>query len=154
MRCHGRERAVGDAVLALSVTPAPVSAFVRRLLRTGSGAALLVAIMVVGSIVLWVGTPLAWLWVGGQVQGVTGSLGAALAVAFAGVILTVTLLASLLSRLSDGYRVNRIARRGEDPGHVLLESVLVVSAGVSLAVFAVWFLVFAGASPAPIGISV
>jgi hypothetical protein len=34
----------------------------------------------------------------------------------------------------------------------VLESVLVVSAGITLAVFAVWFLLFAGASPVPIGI--
>ncbi len=130
-----------------------MSELARRLLRTGSGAVLLVAIMVTGSIVLWVGTPLAWLWIGAQVQGRTESLGAALGVAFVGVLVSVALLASLLSRLSDGYRFNRIARRGEDPGHVLLETVLVVSAGISLAVFAVWFCLFAGAAPAPVGIS-
>ena len=126
----------------------------RGLLRTGTGAVLLVSIMVLGSIVLWIGTPLAWLWIGGQVEGRTESLGVALGAAFGGVIITVGVLASLLSRLSDGYRVNSLARRGEDPGHGLLEAVLVVSAGVSLAAFAVWFLLFAGAAPAPIGISV
>lgn len=126
----------------------------RRLLRTGAGGVLLVSIMILGSIVLWIGAPLAWLWVGAQVQGATESLGMALAVAFVGVIITVTLIASLLSWLSNSYRDNRVARGGEDPGHVALEAVLVVSAGVSLAVFAVWFLLFAGAAPAPIGISV
>lgn len=127
---------------------------IRRLLRTGVGAALLIAIMVIGSIVLWAGTPLMWLWVGGQIQGDTQSLGTALAVAFAGLVITVALLASLLSRLSDGYRVNRVARGREDPGHVVLEGVLVVSAGLSLAAFAVWFFLFAGAAPAPIGIQI
>jgi hypothetical protein len=127
---------------------------IRGLLRTGVGAALLIAIMVIGSIVLWVGTPLMWLWVGGQVQGDTQSLGTALAVAFVGLVITVMLLASLLSRLSDGYRFNRVARGRGDPGHVVLEGVLVVSAGISLAVFAVWFFLFAGAAPAPIGINI
>ncbi len=126
----------------------------RGLLRTGVGAALLLSIMVIGSIVLWIGTPLMWLWVGSQVQGHTESLGDALAVAFAGVIVTVALLASLLSRLSDVYRNNRIARGRTDPGHVVLEAVLVVSAGVTVAVFAVWFFLFAGAAPAPIGIQI
>jgi hypothetical protein len=126
----------------------------RMMLRTGTGAVLVLAIMILGSIVLWVGTPLLWLWVGSQVQGSTQSLGTALAVAFVGVILTVTLLASVLSRLSDIYRGNRIARGGEDPGHVVLEGVLVVSAGITVAAFAVWFLFFAGAAPAPIGIQV
>jgi hypothetical protein len=127
---------------------------IRRLLRTTTGAVLLLSIMVIGSIVMWVGTPLMWLWIGSQVQGQTESLGSALAVAFVGVVITVMLLASLLSRLSDGYRLNRVARGGEDPGHVVLEGVLVVSAGVSIAVFAVWFFLFAGAAPAPIGINI
>ena len=34
----------------------------------------------------------------------------------------------------------------------MLEGVLVVSAGLTLAVFVVWFFLFAGASPVPIGI--
>lgn len=126
----------------------------RGLLRTGMGAILLLSIMVIGSIVLWAGTPLLWLWVGSQIQGDTESLGTALAVAFVGVVVSVMLLASLLSRLSDVYRANCVARGLPDPGHVVLEGVLVVSAGVSTAAFAVWFLFFAGAVPAPIGIQI
>jgi hypothetical protein len=34
----------------------------------------------------------------------------------------------------------------------VLEGVLVVSAGVALTGFAIWFLFFAGASPVPVGI--
>ena len=126
----------------------------RALLRTGTGAVLVLAIMIIGSIVLWVGTPLMWLWIASQVQGQTQSLGTALAVAFVGVIITIMLLASLLSRLSDIYRSNRMARGLQDPGHVVLEGVLVVSAGVTVTVFAVWFLFFAGAAPAPIGLQI
>jgi hypothetical protein len=124
----------------------------QRVLRTGTGAVLVMAIMVIGSIVLWVGTPLAWLWIGSQIQGATQSIGAALAAAFVGVIATILVLASLLTRLSDLYRANRVARGRGDPGHVVLESVLVVSAGVSLTAFTIWFFLFAGAAPAPIGI--
>ena len=124
----------------------------RRMLRTGVGAVLVMAIMVIGSIVLWVGTPLAWLWIGSQIQGATQSIGAALAAAFVGVIATILVLASLLTRLSDLYRANRVACGRGDPGHVVLETVLVVSAGVSLTAFTIWFFLFAGAAPAPIGI--
>jgi hypothetical protein len=126
----------------------------RALLRTGTGAIVLVSIMVLGSIVLWVGTPLLWLWIGSQVQGQTESLGDALAVAFVGVVITIMLLASVLSRLSDVYRANRMARGRGDPGHVVLEGVLVVSAGITMTVFAIWFFFFAGAAPAPIGINI
>jgi len=129
------------------------TAAVRTLLRTGAGAALLLTIMVTGSIILWAGTPLAWLWIASQIQGSTESLGLSIMVAFVGVIVTVLALATLLSRLSDVYRANCRARGLEDPGHVVLENVLIVSAGISLAVFGVWFLFFAGADPAPIGIN-
>lgn len=124
----------------------------RSALRTGTGAMLVIAIMVIGSLVLWVGTPLLWLWVASQIQGATESLGTALAAAFFGVVLTVTVLASLLARLSDVYRANCLARGLDDPGHVMLEGVLVVSAGVTIAAFLVWFFFLAGTSPVPIGI--
>lgn len=126
----------------------------RPLLRTGTGALLVVAIMFIGSLGLWVGTPLLWLWVGSQIQGATQSLGTALAAAFLGVVVTVTAVASLLSRLSDVYRANCLARGHDDPGPVMLEGVLVVSAGLTVAAFVIWFLFLAGTSPVPIGIHV
>src|ERR1035437_7678825 len=61
----------------------------RELLRTGAGAILVVLIMFIGSLGLWVGTPLLWLWVGSQIQGATSSLGTALGAAFLGVVLTI-----------------------------------------------------------------
>jgi hypothetical protein len=126
----------------------------RSLLRSGTGALLVVAIMFIGSLGLWVGTPLLWLWVGSQIQGATQSLGTALAAAFFGVVVTVTVVASLLARLSDVYRDNCLARGLNDPGHVVLEGVLVVSAGLTVVAFVVWFLFLAGTSPVPIGIHV
>jgi len=126
---------------------------VRSLLRTGAGATLVVLIMFIGSLVLWVGTPLLWLWLGSQVQGATDSLGAALGTMFIGAVVTVVLIAALLGKLSNTYRSNCRARGREDPGHVVLEGVLVVSAGLTLAVFAIWFLFFAGATPVPVGIN-
>jgi hypothetical protein len=123
----------------------------RTLLRTGTGAVLVVLIMFIGSLGLWVGTPLLWLYVGSQIQGVTESVGAALGSMFVGVILTVAVLASLLARLSDVYRANCVSRGNADPGHAVLEGVLVVSAGLTLAAFVIWFFFLAGASPVPIG---
>ncbi len=126
----------------------------RVLLRNGVGAALVVLIMFIGSFGLWVGTPLLWLWVGSQIQGQTESLGAALLAMLVGVLVTVTVLASVLAKLSDVYRANCLARGRDDPGHVVLEAVLVVSAGLTLAAFMIWFFLLAGASPVPIGIQV
>ena len=124
----------------------------RDLLRTGTGAMLVILIMFIGSLVLWIGTPLLWLWIGSQIQGATSSLGAALGAMFVGVIATIAVLASVLAKLSNVYRHNCQARGMDDPGHDVLEGVLVVSAGFTLAAFAVWFLFFAGTSPVPVGI--
>ncbi len=126
----------------------------RELLRTGAGAVLVVAIMFIGSLGLWIGTPLLWLWVGSQIQGATESLGAALGVMFVGVIATIALVASLLAKLSNVYRSNCLARGMNDPGHFVLEGVLVVSAGLTIVVFVVWFFFLAGTSPIPVGIQV
>jgi hypothetical protein len=123
-----------------------------NLLRTGTGAVLVVLIMFVGSFVLWVGTPLLWLWLGSQIQGATESLGTALGAMFIGVVATIALLATLLAKLSDFYRANCRARGLDDPGHFVLEGVLVISAAFTLAAFVVWFFFLAGTSPVPIGI--
>jgi hypothetical protein len=127
---------------------------VRTLMRNGVGAVLVVLIMFIGSLGLWVGTPLLWLYVGSQIQGATQSVSAALLAMFVGVIIQVTVLASLLARLSDVYRANCVARGQPDPGHGVLETVLVVSAGLTLTVFVVWFFLLAGAAPVPIGLHI
>ncbi len=125
----------------------------REFLRIGAGALLAVAIMFLGSLVLWLGTPLLWLWVGSQVQGSTASLGLALLVMGVGVLVTVWLLAVLLGRLSQSHRAHLIARGRADPGHRMLESVLISAAAVAVVAFGVWFLLFAGASPVPLGMN-
>jgi hypothetical protein len=125
---------------------------VRELLRTGAGAILVVLIMVIGSLVMWVGAPLLWLWLGSQIEGATSSLGASIGAAFLGAVLTIVLVAAVLSKLSNVYRANRQSRGLGDPGHFVLEVVLVISAGVALVAFVVWFFFLAGAEPLPIGI--
>ena len=126
----------------------------RELLRTGAGAVLVLLIMFIGSLGLWVGTPLLWLWIGSQIQGATSSLGAAIGASFIGVVVTIALVASLLGKLSNVYRAQLRRPRARRSRHVVLEGVLVVSAGLTLAAFVVWFFLFAGASPAPIGIQI
>jgi hypothetical protein len=123
----------------------------RSALRTSMGAVLVVLIMVIGSLVLWVGTPLLWLWIGSQIQAHT-SLGAAVGATFIGAVLTIVLVAAVLAKLSNFYRANCMARGQADPGHVVLEMVLVVSAGISLVAFVIWFFFLAGAEPLPVGI--
>jgi hypothetical protein len=124
----------------------------RDVLRTGAGAVLVLLIMVVGSLVLWVGAPLLWLWLGSQIEGATASVGAAIGSAFLGAVLTIVLVAAILAKLSNFYRANRVARGLDDPGHFVLEVVLVISASVALFAFVIWFFFLAGAEPLPVGI--
>jgi hypothetical protein len=126
---------------------------VRSSLRTGVGTGLVLLIMFIGSLGLWVGTPLGWLWIGSQIEGATDSLSTALGAMAIGVVATAGVLAAVLAKLSNTYRANRQARGLEDPGHVVLEGVLVVSARITLAVFVVWFFFFSGTDPIPLGLN-
>jgi hypothetical protein len=121
----------------------------RSLLRLGASAVLLVAIMLAGSLVLWVGIPLAWLWIGSQVQDATDSLGAAVAAMLVGVVVSIVLWLPVLSWLSDRYRRERVARGLDDTGNFALEVTMVLSAGIALVGFIGWFLLFSGATPLP-----
>jgi len=126
---------------------------VRRVLLTGGSGALLILIMLCGGIVLWAGIPLLWLYVGAQVQGSTGSLGAALLVVMVGVVVSIAAVVALLGWLSVKRGELRVARGLEDHGQVALEGVMAVSATIALLGFGAWFFLISGSSPLPTGLS-
>jgi bacteriorhodopsin len=127
---------------------------VRRALRTGTSGALLLLIMLVGSLVLWIGVPVGWLYIGSQVQGRTGSLGAALGAMMLGVLLSIGLIVPLLAWLNAKHEEVRVARGLEDHGQTALEAVMTVSAGVAVVGGGTWFLLFSGSSPLPAGLNI
>jgi uncharacterized membrane protein len=112
----------------------------------------LLGLMFASSLGLWIGVPLLWLFVAGRIQGATGSLGTAVAVALAGVIVSVLAAVRFLSWLAHRHAAAREARGLEDYGWAPLEGVLVTSTVVALVVFGVWFFVFSGAEPLPLGL--
>ena len=121
----------------------------RELLRSGGSGVLLLLIMLGGGVVLWVGIPLAWLYVGSLVQGETASLGVALAVMMVGVILSIAVLVPVLLWLNGKHCDLRASRGLDRHGQTALEAVMTVSAGIALAAFAAWFFLFSGTSPVP-----
>jgi hypothetical protein len=123
---------------------------VGRLVRFGSSALLLVLIMFVGSLVLWIGIPLGWLWIASQVQSATDSLGAALGAALFGVVVSIALMIPVLNWLSNKHREVQIARGHQDTGHLVLEMVMVTSAGLAIVLFGAWFFLLSGSSPIPV----
>ena len=118
-------------------------------MRAGESAALMLAIMFIGSLVLWVGVPLGALYVGSLVQAATESIGAAKVAMTLVVIGSLVMLLPFLGWLNRKHADVRAARGRQDLGPVALEGVMVVSAGIALVAFLVWFFLFAGASPLP-----
>lgn len=113
---------------------------------------LVLAIMFVGGLVLWIGVPVAWLWIGSQIQSATGSLGAAIGAMMVGVVASILLMIPVLSWLSHKHRQLRIARGLDDIGHFALEVVMVTSATVAVVLFSAWFLLLSGSSPIPLNL--
>jgi hypothetical protein len=126
---------------------------VRKVVQLGSSGLVLLLIMLIGGLVLWVGIPLAWLWIGSQIQAATGSLGAAVGAMMVGVVASIVLMIPVLGWLSNKHRSLLVARGQPDNGHLALEVVLVASATIAVVLFGAWFLLFAGSSPIPIGIN-
>ena len=118
-----------------------------RALNYGASVVLTGVIMVGASLLLWVGVPAGWLWIGSQIQGSTGSLGAAIGVMLLGAIVSIVALAWLLGWLNRVHEQLLEARGAERNGPPLLEVVLVVTAAVAILGFAIWFFVFAGPGP-------
>jgi len=134
----------------VSSRPAPDS--LRRALRASQAAGLLVAMMFLGSLVLWVGVPVAWLWIGSRLQNTT-SLATAIGAMMVGMLLSITLLLGVLGRLSRRHTELQ-ERRGVPEGETTaLELVLVSSAVVAVVGFFVWFFGFSGSSPIPLNLS-
>jgi hypothetical protein len=125
----------------------------------------LILLMVLGSLLLWIGIPVGWLWVGSQVASdsqQTG-LGTYLLVLVA-IVASMIVVGKALSSLNRVYgrvtgedphmRVrmpwHRSMRGEEDhrPPRQILDVVMVTSVGIALLVFLLWFALFAG-SPLP-----
>jgi hypothetical protein len=125
-------------------------------------AILLVLMMAVGSIVLWIGLPVGWVWVASRtVKSSQPSLGPYLLVLFA-TPLSMWLWSKLLFRLNDLYsrltgQTHQVhvqlpwhksmrGERGSTRQTTVLDWVMIVSVSVALTAFGIWFFFFAGSS--------
>jgi hypothetical protein len=109
----------------------------------------MLAIMFIGSLVLWVGLPIGCLYVGSRVQDATHSVAAAIVAMAAAVAAGIFVIVPMLGFLNRKHVEVRAARGLDTYGQAPLEGVLVISAGVALVGFAVWFFFFSGATPVP-----
>lgn len=110
--------------------------------------------MVVVALVLWVGVPFGWLWVGSQVQAETDSDSVALPLLTmaVGVALSIWLIVRLLGWLNLQHTHARERKGLETYGNVTLEGIMAYSAFLALVSFCIWFFLFSGSSPVPVNI--
>jgi hypothetical protein len=95
---------------------------------------------------LWGPQPLAWLWVGSQVDYRTDSVSLGIAVAFAGMIATLMLTLSLATRMDRVWRLLRRAA-GKDQREGMLTRIFSISAVLAGAAFLLWFFILHGPAP-------
>jgi hypothetical protein len=129
-----------------------VSARLHRLLVAAESASLLVVIMFFGSLVLWVGVPVGWLWVGSQLVPSSG-LATAVGAMMIGMLLTIAGLVTFLAWVNRKHIELQEARGYYGGQTTALELVMVASAVVAVFGFGVWFFGFSGSSPIPLNIS-
>ncbi len=119
----------------------------------------LIALMAVGSIALWLGVPLAWVYLASQLVETSQPTMGPYVMVLVGIPVTMIVVGKGLSRLNRIYgevtqttpvvRVrapwHKSMRDGRDSGHprTVLDVVMVVSVSLALTCFGVWFLLFA-----------
>jgi hypothetical protein len=137
-------RRPGTGPLKYRATPERGGAGRRR--ADAALAAAVLALIVVLCLTLWGPQPVAWLWVGSQVDYRTGSVTAGIALAFAGMIGTLMLTLALATRLDRAWRILRRAAGHEQRDGVLVR-VFGTTAVVAGLAFLVWFVVLEGPAP-------
>ena len=119
----------------------------RNLLRAGASGVLLLLMMLGAGLVLWIGVPVLWLYIGSQIQGSTGSIGTALGVMMVGVVVSIVAIVPLLGWLNRKHLELREARGLDTHGGTALEAVMTVSVAIAVIAFSIWFFVIAGPGP-------
>jgi hypothetical protein len=134
---------------ASRATPAARSGQPARDARAASFAAAAVLVLeVLGSAAMWLPIPLAWMWIGGRVFALTGSLAADGAVTFLGFVGSIYLAVQMLLRV-DGVWVGLRRRAGHDQEGGALSEVVAISATLGLLMFALWYYVLSDAYVLP-----
>jgi hypothetical protein len=95
---------------------------------------------------LFVPQPLGWLWVGSQVEYLTGYVTAGIGTIMLGCLASLMLTMALAKRVDHAWKlVRRAAGHRQERG--ALERIFASSVGIALLVFAVWFFVIHGPGP-------
>jgi hypothetical protein len=112
-----------------------------------NGVALVVALVMVAiNLCFWGPLPLAWLWVGAQVNYRTGSVSFGIFSAFLGLLLTLLAGLAVLKRLDAAWILVRRAA-GHDQRTGIIGPIFAVTAAVGATLFTLWLLFVGGLGP-------
>jgi hypothetical protein len=125
---------------------APERAGERRRRADAGLAALVLALEALVCLSLWGPQPVAWLWVGSQVDYHADSISLALLVTFLGMMATLMITLGIATRLDRAWRILRRAA-GHDQHDGMLPRIFAVTAIVALVAFSFWFWIIEGPSP-------
>jgi heme/copper-type cytochrome/quinol oxidase subunit 2 len=119
----------------------------RNVLRAGASGVILVLMMLGAGLVLWIGVPLGWLYIGSQVQGASESLGLAILVMMVGVVVSIAVIVPVLGWLNRKHLELREARGLDSHGQTALEAMMTVSVVIAVIAFTIWFFLIEGPGP-------
>src|SRR5918911_874630 len=125
---------------------APQRAGERRRRTDGFLAGVVLVLESLVCLTLWGPQPVAWLWVGSQVNYWTGSVTFGIAVAFAGMIATLMMTLGVGHRLDRLWRILRRAAGHEQRDGVLVR-IFAATAVVAGLAFLFWFVILEGPAP-------
>ena len=90
--------------------------------------------------------PLAWFWVGSQVQALTGYVTAGIGTIMLGTLASLLITVALARRVDVAWRLVRRAG-GHEQERGALERIFAISVAFALVAFTVWFLLIEGPGP-------
>lgn len=134
-------RRPGTAPLRYRAQPVTAGRGRRRLDRGLSAIILTVEIVLCAS--LWGPQPVAWLWVGSQLDYLSGSVVLGIVSAFIGMLITLFMTLAVLKRLDLWWKLVRRAG-GHEQREGMLERMFLVTAVLCGSAFTVWFFVIEG----------
>jgi hypothetical protein len=124
----------------------PERATGRRRVIDEAVAATILGFMVLVAATFWGPIPMAWLWVGAQIQYHTDSVSLGIFAAFVGMVLTLMAGLALVKRLDEFWILARRAA-GHDQRTGIIGPVFAVAAIVGVVAFTIWLIFIAGLSP-------
>lgn len=109
-------------------------------------AALILVVMTIVNLSFWGPIPMAWLWVGSQVQYLTDSVSVGIVLAFLGLMANLLVGLVLLRRLDQVWILVRRAA-GHDQRSGMIVRIFAATCVVGTVAFTFWLLVIAGPGP-------